>query len=98
MNCFLYVYTKRFKYLYQGIFFFIIIICTVKNACTFATCDQTNTNLWVLTQGTKKRKKKFRLTCIKNHIPLNFSGKSPLSNSQENQVGLIADDNFVFAE
>lgn len=38
MNCFLYVYTKRFKYLYQSIFF-IIIICTVKNACTFATCD-----------------------------------------------------------
>lgn len=51
-----------------------------------------------LTQGTKKRKKKFRLTCIKNHIPLNFSGKSPLCNSQEDRVGVIADDNFVFAE
>lgn len=45
-----------------------------------------------------KKEKKFRLTCIKNHIPLNFSGKSPLYNSQEDRVGVIADDNFVFAE
>lgn len=71
MNCFLYVYTKRFKYLYQGIFF-IIIICTVKNACTFATCDQTNTNLWVLTQGTKKKKKEIQTDMYQKSYTIKF--------------------------